>query len=304
MSIMSGVVRGIALAALLFISIAVAATVSGVAQSAPAESAATAPSGSGAAAGILVFCILVTGVFSWTILRSCWRGTRLVVAVCLAYFGLGTLLPQIESVVFLPRHLPPGFVGRLFAMGAIVACLFAPLSVLVLGRFRRAKAPAVGWAPAAMTKTAWAWKIGVLAVVYVAVYFLAGYFIAFRDPQLLAYYDTTDPGSFLAQIQRVWGWAPWMFALQALRGALWVACVVPVVLSFRGRRLELPFLVGCLFAVWSAMLLTPNPFMPDSVRLTHLEETLPSNFLFGWLVGALLGGGFSFRAAPAVPRRV
>jgi hypothetical protein len=39
--------------------------------------------------------------------------------------------------------------------------------------------------------------------------------------------------------------------------------------------------------VWSLMLLLPNPFMPREVALTHLVETITSNFIFGWLVGWL-----------------
>ncbi len=31
-------------------------------------------------------------------------------------------------------------------------------------------------------------------------------------------------------------------------------------------------------------LLLPNPLMPETVRLTHLLETTPYQFLFGWFV--------------------
>lgn len=287
--------RWIALTVVLFLAFPVAAALSGLSRAAPpvppAASAPVAADALPAAATLFLFCALVAAVFTWMVLRSRLRGWRLAAAVAFAYFGLGTLLPQVESVVFLSGRLPPGFVGRLFVMGAIVACLFALGSVAILGRLEAPRAPEAIAGPAEARRFEWAWKVAVLAVAYVAVYFLAGYFIAFRNPEVLAYYADTDPGSFSAQIAKVWASAPWLFAFQALRGALWVAFVVPVIRSFQGRPLELPFLIGCLYGVWSVMLLLPNPYMPPSVRMTHLVETLPSNFVFGWLVGVLLGPG-------------
>src|SRR5713101_4434720 len=292
---LSLVVRILAVAIVLLVGISVGAVVSGVAQPTPetlgAASAGSPPADAGMSfVALLLFCVLVATVFSWMVLRSRLARWPLVGAVFLAYFGLGTLLPQIESVVFLPKQLPPGFVTRLFVMGALSGLVFAPAAAWLLGRRKRAQTPEparprgarVGW-----------WPIAFLAAAYVAVYFLAGYFIAYRNPQLMAYYDDTDAGSFLAQLAKIWATAPWLFALQALRGALWVACVMPFLLTFQGRRLELSLLTGCAYSVWAVMLLAPNAYMPESVRMSHLLETAASNFLFGCLVGATLARGTS-----------
>jgi hypothetical protein len=232
---------------------------------------------------ILLFCVLVAAVFSWMILRSALSGWRLVGAVFLAYFGLGTFVIQIESVVFLPQHLPPGFVARLFATGALSGLLFAPAAVWILGRHKRV--PTRGPAPTRARGAGWL-RLTYLAAAYIAVYFLAGYFIAYRNPELIAYYDDTDAGTFLAQLSKIWGTAPWLFAFQALRGLLWVAFVMPFLLTFQGRRLELPLMIGCAYSVWAVMLLAPNAYMPESIRMSHFVETTLSDFLFGCLVGA------------------
>jgi hypothetical protein len=42
--------------------------------------------------------------------------------------------------------------------------------------------------------------------------------------------------------------------------------------------------VSLLFTVPSIYLLFPNPMMPDAVRIAHLVETAPYQFLFGWFV--------------------
>lgn len=268
------------LALVLFLALPVAATVTGVAGMAPAS----APSRMDVLAPV-IFCLLVAAVLSWMIARSALAGWRLASAVFLAYFGLGTFMLQIESVVFLPRHLPPGFVSRLFAMGALMALAAAPASLWIHGRLRRS--PVGGRAPRGLPPTpgAWVLRLAGLAAVYVALYFLAGYFIAYRNPDVLAYYGDTDAGSFVAAMRRVWTSMPWLFALQVVRGALWVGCVLPFIVSFRGRPWELPLLVGSAFSVWLVMLLAPNPYMPESVRMSHLVETASSNFVFGCIVG-------------------
>ena len=281
--------RVLGLAAVLFLLLPIAAGVSGVARPPATEASASAAPASPAGMALLapvLLSVLVAVVLSWMIVRSEMFGWKLVAAVFLVYFGLGTFMLQIESVVFLPRHLPPGFVNRLFAMGALIGLLAAPAAVWIHGRFR--PSPVEGRAPSGIPSTPGEWilRLAWLAAVYVALYFLAGHFIAYRNPDVVAYYDDSNVGSFAAQMLKVWRATPWLFALQALRGALWVAFVIPFVVTFRGRPWELPLLIGCAYSVWLVMLLVPNPYMPESVRMSHLVETVSSNFLFGCVVGA------------------
>jgi hypothetical protein len=304
-SISKVVLKWIALTAVLFVAFSLAAVVSGVAGPQPSPpagvpggtsgAAADAPStGSEQAAGalsVVLLCALVSGAFSWAIVRSTAWGLRLVFAVLMACYGLGTFLPQIESALFLPRHLPPGFVTRLFVMGAITAVIFAPAPVLIWGRHRPPAAVTPDVARPRLPARSILVRTALLAAVYVAVYLLAGYFIAFRNPEVLAYYNDTDPGSFAAQVSKIWATAPWFFGFQFARGVLWVMFVLPLIAWFRGRRLESALLVACLFTAWVVMLLAPNPYMPASVRMTHLVETTCSNLLFGALVGAVLARG-------------
>lgn len=212
----------------------------------------------------------------------------MVLALFMAYFGLGTFLPQIESALFLPRHLPPGLVTRLFVMGAMTAVVFAPAAVLIWGRHRPPTATTPDVARLRLPARSVLVRTALLAGAYVAVYLLAGYFIAFRNPEVLAYYSDTDPGSFAAQVSKIWAGAPWFFGFQFARGVLWVVFVLPLIVWFRGARLESALLTACLFTVWVVMLLAPNPYMPAAVRITHLVEITCSNLLFGALVGAVL----------------
>jgi hypothetical protein len=282
------VLRILALALVLFVVLPVAAGLTGVAGAEAPKDVASPPDSSAGTAflALAAFCLLTAAVFSWLIVRSTLFGWPLVGALFLVYFGLGTFLLQVESVIFLSRHLPPGFVPRLFAMGALIALVFAPAAVWIHGRRRRPAAPAPAASGFLLSRGEWAARLACLAAAYVALYFLAGYFIAYRNPDVIAYYDDVDAGSFVAGMHRLWVSMPWIFAVQALRGMLWVAFVVPFIVSFRGRSWELPLLVGCTYSVWLVLLFAPNPFMPESVRMSHFAETASSNFVFGCLVGA------------------
>ncbi len=228
--------RMLALAAVLFVLMGLAAVVSGVSRTAATATAASTPTVMAVAAP-LVSCVLTAAVLSWLIVRSALSGARLLGAVFLAYFGLGTFMLQIESIVFLPRQLPPGFVIRLFAMGALIALFAAPAAAWLHGRFR--PSPVAGTRPAGIPSTpaGWALRLAGLSAAYVALYFLAGYFIAYRNPDVVAYYGV-------------------------------------------------PLMIGAALSVWLVLLLAPNPYMPESVRMSHLVETASSNFVFGCIVGA------------------
>ena len=100
---------------------------------------------------LAVFCLSVGSVVSYLVLRSSWRGLRLVGALFAATYGISTVSTQVESLFFLSAKMPPGLIRALFVQGAIAMALFAPLAVLILGKW--SAAPTVieangGFAPA------------------------------------------------------------------------------------------------------------------------------------------------------------
>lgn len=66
---------------------------------------------------------------------------------------------------------------------------------------------------------------------------------------------------------------------------IWAALAIPVVQMMRGRLREAGLAVALLFTVlFAGLLVPPNEYMPDQVRLAHIVEVSSSNFLFGWIV--------------------
>ena len=277
------VLRVIALTIILFICFAVASGIVGIGGNSQASE-----QGGASALPLLAVCFLETAVLTYLILRSSWSGWRLIATVFFVFYGVATFMGQIESAVFL-THLPPGMLPRLFLMGALIAAPFSVLAVLILGK---RKAEAVDTRPDSrlvMPASEWAWKLAVIALAYLILYFTFGYFVAWRQPAVQEYYGGTDSGSFVAQMRTVLRNTPWLVPFQIVRAMFWVALALPVIRMLKGQRTETALAVGLLFAVvMNAQLLLPNPYMPEPVRMAHLVETASSNFIFGVFIGWLL----------------
>jgi len=123
----------------------------------------------------------------------------------------------------------------------------------------------------------------------VAVYFLFGYFVAWRTPGLPEFYGGSDPGTFFGQLGNVARDSPWLYPFQVLRGLIWAGLGCLIVGMHKGSALETILATGSTFSiVMSAGMLFPNPVFPDFVARAHTLELVSSNFLFGVLLAALL----------------
>jgi len=234
---------------------------------------------------LLVISLINAAVWSYVMLRAGWTGWKLILTIFLVFYGVTTLMPQIETAFFI-TSLPPGMLPRLFIAGAIIAAVFSPLSVLILGKARARSELTSEWPR--MSAGAWIARLSLIVVIYVVIYFTFGYFIAWKSAAVRAYYGGHDPGSFFGQVASVLRDRPSLFLLQVVRALLWTAIAVPVIRMMKGNWWEAGFSVALLFAVTSSQLLLPNPLMPYDVRMAHLLETSTSNFLFGWLVVLIL----------------
>lgn len=285
-------IRLVALTILYFICFA---AVSGALLAPSAEQSGAIQAGQsgeagGTVAALLAVSILNAAVLAYVIIRSRWAGWKLILTIFFVLYGVTTVLPQIETAFFLTR-LPPGMLPRLFLAGAIIAALFSPLAVLILGKRKPVKDESKDeshWR-LNMPFGEWVGKLCLIVIVYVVIYFTFGYFIAWKSAAVRAYYGGGDPGSLLAQMSSVMRETPWLIPLQAVRALLWAAIAVPVIRMMKGQRWEAGLAVALLFGVVAtSLLLLPNPLMPREVRMVHLLETATSNFLFGWLIVLVL----------------
>jgi hypothetical protein len=284
--------RVLALTLVLIIVFTIASNVAGLAQvPLPSAQAASTPTAQAQQAAslltpLLAYTFLVSLVIAWIIQRSRWRGLKLIAALVFTFYGLMTFIIQIESIAYLHAKMPPGLIKDLFVMGAVVAFLFVPVAVLIMGKIRGAEQP---HAARDFTLKSQAARFGILAIVYVVLYYLFGYYVAWQNPELRLYYaGTTELTSFYQMMRSTVTGTPWMLPFQFGRGLLWALFAYPVVRLLNTRRIETAGITAALFGVGSFALLIPNPLMPASVARSHLWETLLSDLLLGAIVGWVL----------------
>jgi hypothetical protein len=237
--------------------------------------------------GLLVIALADVLVIAALILTSRWGGWKLAVSLALAYYGAVTFLTQMETWYFLSsRTVGPQLLPRLFLMGIPTAFLFIPLAVWILGKGRTTADTSPN--PAlVMPVRQWIWKLAAIAVLYLVLYWGAGYFIAWQNPELRAFYG--KPGEalpFLTHTANTLRHDPMLFPLQILRALLWVLCALPVIRGSRVNPWWTALLVGLFFSVPQNIgLIISNPLLPiASVRLSHMIETASSTFIFGAIV--------------------
>jgi len=238
---------------------------------------------------LLVVCFIDTLILTYFILRSRLSGLRLMVVVGLVFYGVKTFTSIIEAWWFM-TNINPEEIPGLFLMTVPMAVLFPPVAVLILGKAKRDKEP--GELPntrLVMPIGQFVWKVAFLSViVYPVLFWTFGYYVAFSNPELVAFYGATHPGSFIAQMNNIWTNDPLVFVFEIFRGALWIALAVPVIRTTKGPIWEAGLLVVLLFTlVQNDVHLIPG-VMPPSVRLSHFIETASSNLLYAVILTWLL----------------
>lgn len=244
-------------------------------------------------AGLLIIGVTNTLLVIALVLSSRWNGWKLALAMAMAYYGAVTFLMQIETWFFLSNiTVGAGLLPRLFIMGLPVAFLYIPLAVWILGKGKGKESGNSG-AGFVFTMPArqWVWKLSFIAIAYLVLYWSAGYFIAWQNPELRTFYGS--PGDILP----FWKHAvhtlntdPGLFLFQILRAMLWTIVALPLI---RGSKLNVwwtAVLVGLLFSLpQNISHILENPLLPlASVRLSHLIETASSTFVFGIIITWLL----------------
>jgi hypothetical protein len=131
------------------------------------------------------------------------------------------------------------------------------------------------------TAGGWAWRLALIAMAYLTLYFSFGYVVAWQNPEVRALYEGGINQSVFANER--------LIPFQILRALLWVLFALPVIRMTRGTIWQVGLVVGLLYALPMNMFhVIPNDLMAPSVRLSHFIETASSNFIFGLLVTGVL----------------
>lgn len=223
---------------------------------------------------LLIVSFLTSMALAYPVLRARWFGLKLMAAILLVMFGVETFMTQIETLFFNGAlKLPMDVLTALVAAGFLRALIFAPLAVLVLGKFRGETIPQDP--PRFKFSIAgWVIRFAILSVLYVMVYFAFGYFVAMQWAAAREFYN----GTFTADVT--------LPLFQILRGAMWAALGLLIAAMMRGKAWETWLAVAMVFGVLvAAPVIFPNPFMPAMVRQAHFFELSSSMLFYGAVAG-------------------
>jgi len=256
---------------------------------------------------IMLLLFTVTTVYAFVIglVIKNIRGSRLqlIVGLLIAFYGVQTVIGQIEAIFFLTPlgeswgagsvpviEMPLDFIASQFIIWGAVALVGVPVAVLLFDKRKKETRNSIQWLPN-MSSRDWLLRIGIVIITYELLYFGFGYFVAWKDPAILAYYQGTDPGSFTAQLANVARETPGLFGLQAFRSLLWLVIALPVISMLRHKKWSGALLTGLFVSLpMNIPHIIPNPYMPAEVRAVHFTETVISTFIFGiilfWLFSA------------------
>ncbi len=246
--------------------------------------------------GFLFFGVINTLLIMWLILSSRWNGWKLALSLGLAYFGAVTFLTQIEAWYFISNlTFDSKLLPRLFIMGLPIAFIYIPLAVLILCKRKSTQIEKSSSALIIPTKQL-TWKLVAIAIIYILLYWSAGYYIAWQNADLRTFYGS--PGDILPFWEhtiKTIKTDPGLVLFQAVRALLWTLCAIPIILGSKMNVWLTAVLVGLFFTVPQVSgLIIENPLMPSaSVRMSHIIEGIASNFIFGmiivWLLNPKLG---------------
>lgn len=296
--VVSFVLKTVVIAIVLLIVMIIASTLT-----LPAESVEAAPEAAGGVMlRLFIVCLVDALILSLVITQTRWRGWPLVLGLTFAFFGTKTLVGQIEAIVFLTPlgerwgagsipvlTMPVDFIVSQILIGAATAIVAIPLAVLLFRKARSGQeAQPIRLTPGIDARQ-WLWKLGAIIILYELLYFGFGYYVAWKNPTILAFYQGADPGSFFAQMQKVATETPTLIPFQAMRALLWTAFALPLVGMLRHKGWVGALLAGLFVSVpMNIPHIVPNPYMPADVRLVHFVETVSSTFIFGLLLFWLL----------------
>ncbi len=241
--------------------------------------------------GLLVVALVTSLILSFLVIRSPWRGLKLIAALFVVQFGIETFMTQIETLYFNDAvQMENAMLAGIVAAGALRALIFAPLAVIIFGKLRQP--PVEDRLPTPPLPPNWIRRFVALSFFYVLVYFVFGYFVAWQWEATRVYYTgAAEIKPFFTHITDLFLREDSVIVpFQLLRGALWTGLALLIVRMMIAKRWQVSLAVALNFSLPLAvpLILFPNLYMPPPVAQSHFVELMTSMLLFGATAGWVL----------------
>jgi hypothetical protein len=234
---------------------------------------------------ILIFAAWVCITVFFIIRNTQWNGIKLLINIVFVVFFVQSFMTQIETMFF--SHAFSAF-SKLDIALVTLAGLFPVLAVVpLLTKFFQNKGSAFESNKIGIKSTFI--RLGIIGVIYLFVYMVFGYFVAWQFEELRVFYTgSPEKLSFWGQTVNNFKTNPIIFPFQIIRGMLFGVAIIPIRNMVSKNKVIFITSVCLLYLCTAIQLIIPNALFPDIVRIAHLIEMSSSMLLFGVIVGNIL----------------
>lgn len=264
------------LAIIMIIGMSVSSLIVGIHQSSQSSSSPFAL--------ILIYSFLNTLILSVFIINSKDRGFKLILKTFIIFYGTQYFMTQIETIYFnYAVKMPLSELTKVLISGGITAIIFSLAAVLILGKYK-GKKDSIDLKFIAYTYVSKLIpSILLLSFIYVLIYFIFGYFVAWQFADLRQFYSgSTNILNVFQHCAKQFRDDPMLPLFQFIRGILWCGLSIVIINSLKNKGIRTYVITALLFSILiTSPLLFPNAYMPASVRLGHSLELATSMLTYG-----------------------
>lgn len=236
---------------------------------------------------VVISCLWFSSTICYTVYHTKWKGVKLALGVITVISLVHPVLTQVETLFFGSAFTVISKSDILLIMLAGILPLLASVPLAVKMWSKEKSRESVYDSPINVTKLAI--SIVLVGFVYMIVYFVFGYFVAWKSEAVRIFYsgDSQDIG-FGAKLLENWRENPVIYPLQFMRGILFGIAASPLLYMGRNRRREFIISICLLYLCTAIVLIIPNFLFPDMVRWAHFIEMFLSMLLFGVMTGLIM----------------
>lgn len=236
---------------------------------------------------MLLVSLLGAIALSINVKLSEWSGTKLILALCLSFWGIEYFIAQIETLYF--REAFPFMTNmeilNIMLRGVITTIIVVPLTVIIFGKRKATENIVIKDVLAKIEIKSWMKKGPVFALLYIIIYLFFGYYVAWQFEAVRLFYSgTTEQLNFINHIIMTMKGRPLFLLYHFIRGLLWIGFSVPIILM-NSSRIKTMISLMLLFSYHGFQIIMAQGIFPPDVLIGHTIETTISACIYGGLIG-------------------
>lgn len=237
---------------------------------------------------MLLVSLLGAIALSINVKLSEWSGIKLILALGLSFWGIEYFVAQIETFYFREAFtfMTNIEILNIILRGVITTIIVVPLTVIIFGKRKATGKISIKEILERIEIKSWVKKAPFFALLYIIIYLFFGYYVAWQFEAVRLFYSgTTEQLNFISQIVMTIKEMPLFLPYHFIRGLLWVAFSVPIILMMKGSRIKTMISLMLIFSYHGFQIIMAQGIFPPDVLIGHTIETTISACIYGGLIG-------------------